>query len=85
MSGFDDAGRVAVSATGESVNSSERAADLRQVVAAVSAALGRPASEGGLPGIFERQIEQLLSMRAVRLREVPVRYQARLRHANPYG
>ena len=78
MSGFDDAGRVAVSATGESVNSSERAADLRQVVAAVSAALGRPASEGGLPGIFERQIEQLLSMRAVRLREVPVRYQARL-------
>ncbi len=51
---------------------------LRGVVAALSTALGHPAVEGGLPGIFERQVEQLLSMRAVRLREIPARYQARL-------
>jgi transcriptional regulator with PAS, ATPase and Fis domain len=48
------------------------------VVAAVSAALTRPSVDGGLPGIFEKQVEQLLSMRAVRLREIPMRYQARL-------
>ena len=78
MSGLDEAGTVAVSTTGEAADNAERTADLRQVVAAVSGALARPAAEGGLPGIFERQVEQLLSMRAVRLREVPARYQARL-------
>ena len=52
--------------------------DLRQVVAAVSAALVDPPREGNLPGIFEQQVRQLLSMRTVRLREIPSRYQARL-------
>jgi len=51
--------------------------DLRQIVAAVSAALAHPSVEE-LSGIFERQVQQLLSMRAVRLREIPARYQARL-------
>jgi DNA-binding NtrC family response regulator len=51
--------------------------DLRQIVAAVSAALSQPAVEE-LPGIFERKVQQVLSMRAVRLREMPARYQARL-------
>jgi transcriptional regulator with PAS, ATPase and Fis domain len=46
-------------------------------VAALSAALAHP-SEGSLPGIFEKQVERVLSMRAVRLREIPTRYQARL-------
>ena len=78
MSGFEDAGKIAVSTMGETVDGAERSADLWQVVAAVSAALARPAVEGGLPGIFERQVEQLLSVRAVRLREIPARYQARL-------
>jgi DNA-binding NtrC family response regulator len=61
-----------------SVNSDPKTADLRQVVAAVSAALAHPAAEQHLPCIFERQVQQLLSMRAVRLREIPARYQARL-------
>src|SRR5688572_10620767 len=52
--------------------------NLRDVVAAVSAALSGPSVDGGLPGIFEKQVEQLLSMRTVRLREIPTRYQARL-------
>ena len=52
--------------------------NLRDVVAAVSAALSAPLVDGGLPGIFEKQVAQLLSMRAVRLREIPTRYQARL-------
>ena len=79
MSGLDDARKAAVSTTvGEALGGADRSADLRQVVAAVSAALAHPATEGGLPGIFEKQVEQLLSMRAIRLREVPARYQARL-------
>src|SRR5688500_16856730 len=57
---------------------SETPYSLRGVVAAVSAALTRPAVDGGLPGIFEKHVERLLSMRAVRLREIPTRYQARL-------
>ena len=57
---------------------SENPHTLHGVVAAVSAALTRPAVDGGLAGIFEKQVERLLSMRAVRLREIPTRYQARL-------
>ena len=78
MAGLEEAGRMAASRTEEVAHDVERVADLRQVVAAVSAALARPAAEGGLPSIFERQVEQLLSIRAVRLREVPTRYHARL-------
>ena len=78
MSRFGEAGKAAVLTPGEAVDGTERAGDLWQVVAAVSAALAHSSPEGGLPGIFERQVEQLLSMRAVRLREVPARQQARL-------
>ena len=78
MSGFENAGQIAAPMTGETVADADRSADLRQIVAAVSTALARPAADGGLPGIFERQVEQLLSIRAVRLREIPARYPARL-------
>ena len=54
------------------------ARSLRDVIAAVSAALAGTRIDGGLPGVFEKQVAQLLSMRAVRLREIPTRYQARL-------
>jgi transcriptional regulator with PAS, ATPase and Fis domain len=50
---------------------------LRQVLAALSAGLLQ-LSQGGLAGIFEQQVRQLLSMRSVRLREIPARYHARL-------
>ena len=52
-------------------------ADLRQVLAALGAGLRR-ASDQDLPVIFEQEVQQLLCMRSVRLREVPCRYQARL-------
>ena len=63
---------------GRGADGANGSCDLREVVAALSTALGHPAVEGGLPRIFERHVEQLLSMRAVRLREIPARYQARL-------
>ncbi|MGH9254411.1 MAG: sigma-54 interaction domain-containing protein [Vicinamibacterales bacterium] len=55
-----------------------QATELRHVVAAVSAALAHPPAHNNLSAIFEQQVQQLLSMRAVRLREIPARYQARL-------
>ncbi len=55
-----------------------KATELRHVVAAVSAALAHPPADDNIAAIFERQVQQLLSMRAVRLREIPSRYQARL-------
>ena len=55
-----------------------KATELRHVVAAVSAALAHPPSDDNVAAIFERQVQQLLSMRAVRLREIPSRYHARL-------
>ena len=52
--------------------------DLRQVLAALGGALVRSAAERDLPAVFEQQVQQLLSVRTVRLREMPARYQARL-------
>lgn len=79
MPGLNDARKMSVlTRVAPALGEGERPVDLRQVVAAVSAALARPGTGGGLPGIFEKQVEQLLSMRAVRLREIPARYQARL-------
>ena len=63
---------------GSTLERGGRVADLHQVVAAVSAALTQSAAGNGLPAVFEKQVEQLLSMRGVRLREIPARYQARL-------
>jgi transcriptional regulator with PAS, ATPase and Fis domain len=53
-------------------------ADLRQVLAALGAALVRSSTDRDLPTIFEQQVQHLLAMRAVRLREIPARYQVRL-------
>ncbi len=52
--------------------------DLREVVAAVSAALAQPYVEGHLSAIFEQHVQRLLAVRTIRLREIPSRYQARL-------
>ncbi len=51
--------------------------DLRQILAALGAGL-RQEGDRDLAVIFEQEVQQLLSMRSVRLREVPARYQARL-------
>src|SRR5688572_14778150 len=52
--------------------------NVHQVIAALGDAIGRSAADRDLAGVFEREVERLLSMRAVRLREIPARYQARL-------
>ena len=52
--------------------------NVQQVIAALGHAIVCSTPERDLAGVFEREVERLLSMRAVRLREIPARYQARL-------
>jgi transcriptional regulator with PAS, ATPase and Fis domain len=54
------------------------AAALQQIVALLGNALTHAASEPDLVAVFEREVQRLLRMRAVRLREIPARYQVRL-------
>jgi DNA-binding NtrC family response regulator len=48
------------------------------VLAALAAALERRVSEASLTTVFEQEVRALLAVKAVRLREVPARYHARL-------
>jgi transcriptional regulator with PAS, ATPase and Fis domain len=57
---------------------SEPRRDLRQMLSALVAGLVRVTSDGDLQAVFEQELQQLLSIRSVRLREIPTRYQARL-------
>src|ERR671914_403078 len=52
--------------------------NVHQLIAALGEAIVRSASDRDLAGVFEREVGRLLSMRAVRLREIPARYQVRL-------
>jgi DNA-binding NtrC family response regulator len=52
--------------------------ELREVLEAIGASLARSAGHNDLEATFEQQVRQLLDLRAVRLREVRARYQARL-------
>jgi DNA-binding NtrC family response regulator len=60
----------------EPMNTAARAA--QQIVAVIGSAIARSAPEHDLVAIFEREVQRLLAMRAVRLREIPARYQVRL-------
>jgi DNA-binding NtrC family response regulator len=51
---------------------------VQQVLAVLGRALSRSAGEPDLAAVFEQELQRLLSMRAVRLREIPARYQVRL-------
>ena len=57
---------------------SEPRGDLRQVLSALVAGLRRVTPDRDLQAVFEQELQQLLSIRSVRLREIPTRYQARL-------
>jgi DNA-binding NtrC family response regulator len=52
--------------------------DVQELVSALGRAVVRGAAERDLPAVFERELQRLLSLRAIRLREVPARYHARL-------
>jgi two-component system, NtrC family, response regulator HydG len=52
--------------------------DVQALIAALGSAVGRAAADGDLAGVFERELQRLLSLRTIRLREIPARYQARL-------
>ena len=71
----DDPGSVGVSGRGERPVGR---LDVQALIAALGSAVGRSAADGDLPGVFERELQRLLSLRTIRLREIPARYQARL-------
>ena len=50
----------------------------QRVLAALAAALERRAADATLTTVFEQEVRDLLAVRAVRLREVPARHNARL-------
>jgi DNA-binding NtrC family response regulator len=52
--------------------------ELTRVLAALATALGDQAPGRSLSAVFEQEIQQALSIRTVRLREIPSRYQVRL-------
>ena len=56
---------------------------LRQVLSALGAGLTGDAGPQELPGIFERELQRALSVRAVRLREIPTVRAFRLDPGNP--
>jgi transcriptional regulator with PAS, ATPase and Fis domain len=60
------------------VSRSHAAGGLNPVIAAVSAGLAHHDHPPDLQGIFERELQRVLSIRTVRLREIPPRYRARL-------
>ena len=51
---------------------------VQQVITALGNALARNAADRDLAAVFESEVQRLLSMRSVRLREIPARYQVRL-------
>ena len=73
----NESGSVGVSGGARGERSAARL-DVQELIAALGSAVGRSAAERDLPAVFERELQRLLSLRAIRLREIPARYQARL-------
>ena len=78
MSTLDDVNELPLAEPRTWTRRGDRRSDLRQVIEALAHAIRLPPEERSLPGLFERELRRVLSVRAVRLREVPARYQARL-------
>ncbi len=67
----------AIRPTDRPTDASPRAV-LAPVIEALGNALLRGAAERDLSGVFERELQRVLAIRSVRLREIPARYHARL-------
>jgi DNA-binding NtrC family response regulator len=78
MSRVDDVNVLHKFATRIWTRRGERRADLRQIVTALAAELIRPPEDRGLQRVFEQELSRVVPARSIRLREVPMRFQARL-------
>src|SRR2546422_8644297 len=78
MSTLDDVNELPLAEPRTWTRRGDRRSDLRQVLEALAHAIRLPPEERSLQGLFERELRRVLSVRTVRLREVPARYQARL-------
>jgi transcriptional regulator with PAS, ATPase and Fis domain len=55
-----------------------RRLDVQELIAALGSTLARGAGQRDLAAVFEHEVQRLLALRAIRLREIPARYQVRL-------
>ena len=78
MSMRDEVREVSQTAPGALAAAGVDAAAMQQIIATLGNALAQNASDQDLIVIFEREVQRLLRMRAVRIREIPARYQVRL-------
>jgi transcriptional regulator with PAS, ATPase and Fis domain len=78
MSMCDEVRGVSLTAPGALAAAGVDAAAMQQIIATLGSALAQSASDQDLIVIFEREVQRLLRMRAVRIREIPARYQVRL-------
>src|SRR2546426_9796614 len=78
MSTLDDVNELPLAEPRTWTRRGDRRSDLRQVLEALAHAIRLPPEERSLPALFERELRRVLSVRTVRLREGPARYQARL-------
>ena len=78
MSKLDDrSGTPPVTSELSSAAPSSVRPDVQQLIVALGNAIVRSATDRDLAAVFEREVERLLSIPAVRLREIPARYQVR--------
>ena len=78
MSRVDDYPEAGVLGSFESRAIHRSRGALRQLLTALGAGLVGDSGPQELPAIFERELQRVLSVRAVRLREIPPQYHARL-------
>ena len=77
MSMCDEVRGILRSATGATAAAGVEAVAIQELLASLAGALAQ-AAEQDLIAVFEREVQRVLRMRAVRLREIPIRYQVRL-------
>ena len=78
MSVGDDVRGLSTAVVDESGLTGTGRVAMHQIIGALGAAITRNATEQDLVAVFEGEVQRLLAMRAVRLREIPTRYQVRL-------
>jgi transcriptional regulator with PAS, ATPase and Fis domain len=78
MSMCDEVRGILRATSGASAAAGVEAVAVQELLASLAGALAQSTTEQDLIAVFEREVQRVLRMRAVRLREIPIRYQVRL-------
>lgn len=74
----DEVRGILRAAAGAAPAAGVEAVAIQELLASLAGALAQSTAEQDLVAVFEREVQRVLRMRAVRLREIPIRYQVRL-------